>query len=76
MEPPDPPTTIKTLLSFVTMVGVMDDSGLFPGAIKLATEGGKLNAFDTLGVLKSSISSFNKIPVDSDTTNDPHAKLT
>jgi hypothetical protein len=44
------------------MVGVMVDSGRFPGAMKFALLGGNPNALLRSAELKSSISSFMMIP--------------
>lgn len=48
------------------MVGAIELKGLFPGFIKLVGEGGTSKAFVIFGELKSSITSLNIIPVDSD----------
>lgn len=43
--------------------------------MKFATDGGKPKALEEFGLEKSSISSFNRIPVDGETTNDPNTRL-
>lgn len=48
------------------MVGTIELSGLFPGLIKFAGDGGRSNPFVIPGALKSSIWSLNIIPVDFD----------
>ena len=66
LVPPAAPTTSRTWPSLTTIVGTIDDKGLFPGFIKLASDGGIPKAFVILGAEKSSISSFKIIPVDSE----------
>ena len=64
--PPAAPITERTLpvAESTTMVGAMEDNGLFPGRIKLAGLGGiPKKLADTLGDEKSSISLFIMIPV-------------
>jgi len=63
-EPPAPPPTNTTLpAASRTIVGHMDDMGIFPGSMKLLADGGKPKALTSPGVEKSSISSLNMIPV-------------
>ena len=64
LVPPEAPL-IMTIspCSLNTMVGVMDESGLFPGTIKFAGDGGTPNEFSMPGVEKSSISLLKIIPV-------------
>ena len=57
-----------------TMVGVMEESGRFPGAMKLAGEGGTPKEFTIPGVEKSSISLLNMMPVLLPRTLDPKLK--
>jgi hypothetical protein len=65
--PPAAPTTSWTVPFWSTTIeGDIDDSGLFPALIKLATEGGMSKLLVMLGDEKSSISSFRIIPVLSD----------
>ena len=68
LVPPAAPMTERTcpVSELTTIVGVMDDKGLFPGRIKLAGLGGKPKKFITFGEEKSSNSSFKIIPVSSD----------
>lgn len=39
----------------VTIAGVIEDSGLFPGRMKFATDGIYPNSFDVLGIEKSGL---------------------
>ncbi|MNH33085.1 hypothetical protein D3C79_935750 [compost metagenome] len=62
--PPGVPTTITTLPSLVTMVGLMDDSGALPGAMALASPCTRPYMFGTpIFEVKSSISSLRMTPV-------------
>ena len=71
-EPPGVPITIATLSSFVRMVGVIDESGRFLGAIAFASLPTTPNMFATPGFdEKSSISSFSTMPVPSAITPEP-----
>ena len=66
VDPPGDPTTKNGLLSFITIVGVIEDKGLFPGAIALASFPINPKAFGTPGFAeKSSISLFRKNPAPS-----------
>ena len=49
-----------------TIVGLIELKGLFPGLMKFAGDGGTPNALVIFGELKSSISSLNIMPVDSE----------
>ncbi len=61
--PPGEPTTINSLLSLVTMVGVMELSIRLPGSIAFACPPTRPNIFGTPGLmLKSSISLFSRKP--------------
>jgi len=51
--------------------GVMEDSGRFPGAMKLAGAGGRWSGVHSAGTEKSSISLFSTMPVDGDSTLAP-----
>lgn len=51
--------------------GVMEDSGRFPGAMKLAGAGGRWSGVHFAGTEKSSISLFSTMPVDGDSTLAP-----
>ncbi len=57
------------------MVGQVEESGLFPGRMKLAGEGLNPYSLVILGEEKSSISLFSTIPV-SVTTPDPKYPFT
>lgn len=57
------------------MVGQVEERGRLPGRTKLILEGGRPNPFVILGAAKSSISSFNMIPV-SVSNLEPNKKLT
>ena len=59
-----------------TMIGDMDDNGLFPGLIKLAGAGGRDPVATFPGIEKSSISLFNTIPVLGDIIFEPKYELT
>src|SRR5258706_14314635 len=62
--PPGVPTTITDLPSFVTMLGLIDDSGRLPGSILLASPCTSPYRLGTpIFAVKSSISSFSKTPV-------------
>ena len=68
VDPPGEPITIKGLLSLSTMVGVMEESGLFPGSTAFASFPINPNALGTPGFdEKSSISLFKKNPAPSTT---------
>lgn len=55
-EPPAPPIAITTsFFSFNMIVGVIEESGRFPGSMKLAGDGGKPKMFVLSGLEKSSI---------------------
>ena len=73
LEPPAAPVTNFTdLISLSsTMVGHMDERGLFPGLIKFVAEGGRPNSFVTSGEEKSSISLFIMMPVVGDIITEP-----
>ncbi len=71
-EPPGVPITSDTLPSFVRIVGVIDDSGRFFGAIAFASLPTTPNWFASPGLAeKSSISSLSTMPVPSTTTPEP-----
>ena len=73
--PPEAPTTRFTIPSeLTTILGHMEDSGRFPGFIKLAGDAGTPKALTVFGVEKSSISLLNRIPVRFPTTLDPKLK--
>ena len=63
--PPAPPISNRgnSLTGSTTMVGAMDDRGLFPGSIKFAGDGRMPHSLTLFGDEKSSMSSLNKIPV-------------
>ena len=73
LVPPEAPVINLTSpdSSFMTSSGQVEDKGLFPGLMKLFGEGGTSNPLVILGLLKSSISLLNKIPVCGDMTTDP-----
>lgn len=54
-----------------TMIGVMEDKGLFFGLMKLAGAGGRRSGAISVGVEKSSISLFSTMPVEGDNTLAP-----
>ena len=58
-------------LTFITMIGVMDDRGLLFGLIKFEGAGGSLSGDNSVGVEKSSISLLITMPVDGDRTPAP-----
>lgn len=63
-EPPAAPINRSTLpCSSKSIVGHIEDSGIFLGVIKFAGDGGKPYAFERPGTEKSSIPSFRIIPV-------------
>lgn len=63
-EPPaDPAMKTTSPFSFKTITGHMDESGRLPGLMKLAGEGSRPNPFFFPGDAKSSIWSFNMMPV-------------
>lgn len=76
LVPPDAPAinTTSPLVLFVRMIGLMDDIGRLPGAMKLLGEGSTPYALIRPGVEKSSISLLYIIPVIVERTFDP--KLT
>ncbi|KAF6156324.1 hypothetical protein GIB67_013768 [Kingdonia uniflora] len=55
------------------IIGVIDDNGLFFGAMKFAGTGGSLSAIFYVGVEKSSISLLSTIPVEGASTPAPKA---
>lgn len=59
-----------------TIVGVIDDNGLFPGRMKLAGEGGGASPVVLPGMEKSSISLLRMMPVLGDMNLDPKYELT
>lgn len=62
--------------TFSTMVGVMDDKGLFPGLMKLGGAGGGESLPPFEGMEKSPISLLRTIPVLGDNTFAPKYELT
>ena len=75
MVPPEAPTTKVTLPdASTTMVGQLEERGLFPGKIKLFGDGGKPKKLMSPGTEKSSITLFRMIPVDSDVNPAPKLK--
>lgn len=74
--PPDAPDTILTspVRLSRTIVGHVDDIGLFNGRMKLWGEGGTPKELVTLGELKSSISLLKMMPVLGDITTAPKLK--
>ena len=76
LVPPAAPTIqIAFPSSSVTIVGLMELKGLFPGFMKLAGEGGRLNLLVMLGYEKSSIWSFKMMPVEGDMKPQPKLKF-
>jgi len=72
LVPPAAPTTKTASPSELTTInGLIDDRGIFPGAMKFSGEGGISKALVILGAEKSSISSFKIIPVLIDLTLAP-----
>ena len=70
--PPAPPiTSLTSPVPFTTIAGDIDDSGLFPGDMKLALDDG---VFVMLGMLKAVIWLFKSIPVLFDITPEPKLK--
>lgn len=59
-----------------TIVGVIDESGRFPGTIKFAGAGGLAPPVVLNGIEKSSISLFRTIPVDGDIICAPKYEFT
>ena len=56
LEPPDAPIINRTLFALsTTIMGTMDERGLFPGSMKFASAGTKPKPLATPGVEKSSI---------------------
>lgn len=53
------------------MIGVIEDNGLLFGLIKFEGAGGSLSGEISVGVEKSFISLFSKIPVEGERTNAP-----
>lgn len=75
LVPPEAPTTNSTCPSeSATILGHIEDRGLFPGLMKFAAEAGTPKEFTVLGVEKSSISLLNIIPVLFPTTFEPKLK--
>ena len=73
--PPAPPIISWTSPFLSTIItGHIDDSGILPGAIKLAGDAGTPYEFTFPGVEKSSISSFMIMPVVKDRMRDPKLK--
>jgi hypothetical protein len=68
--------SVETLLehTFKTIVGAMDDNGLFPGLIKFDGAGRPAETF--IGMEKSSISLFRSIPVLGDSIREPKYEFT
>ena len=62
--------------TFKTIVGDMEDNGLFPGLIKLAGAGAGTPAETFPGIEKSSISLFRSIPVLGDSICEPKYEFT
>lgn len=58
-------------LTLVTMIGVIEDNGLLFGLIKFEGAGGSLSGEISVGVEKSFISLFSRIPVEGERTNAP-----
>ena len=76
-EPPGEPSTIKILLSLVTSVGLIDDSGRLPGAMLLAVPcTSPYRFFSPTLTVKSSISSLRKKPVPGAIPTAPKRPLT
>src|SRR5271154_4336728 len=72
-DAPGVPITMETLPSRVRIVGVMDDSGRFPGAMALKSPPTTPVPLGTPAfAAKSSISSFKRNPAPSTTTPDPN----
>lgn len=70
--PPAPPISSSTSpLRFKRMVGAIDESGALAGAMKFAGEAAKPYEFTWPGREKSSMPSFNMMPVDLDTMREP-----
>ena len=75
-ELPGEPRIIAVLPLCTTMVGVMEESGRFPGPIALADPWIRPSELGTPGFAeKSSISSFNKKPRPSAVTREPNQSL-
>ncbi len=75
-DPPGEPSTMKVLPSLVTMVGLIELSGRFPGAMALVLPCTSPNRFGTPGfTVKSSISSLRKKPVSPAITLAPNSAL-
>jgi hypothetical protein len=68
--------SVETLLehTFKTIVGAMDDNGLFPGLIKFDGAGRPAETF--IWMEKSSISLFRSIPVLGDSIREPKYEFT
>lgn len=76
-DPPEAPTIILRFPSLSSIiVGVMEDKGLLPGAMKLAALGLKPKALATPTLLKSSCASLKMIPVLVSIIPDPKLRLT
>lgn len=70
--------SVETLLEYTskTIVGAMDDNGLFPGLIKFDGAGGGRPAETFIGMEKSPISLFRSIPVLGDSMWEPKYEFT
>ena len=76
VEPPGEPTTKNGLLSFKTIVGVIEESGLLFGSIAFASLPIRPNTFGTPGLEeKSSISLLRKNPAPFTTHPFPYPKF-
>jgi hypothetical protein len=75
-EPPAAPVTNRTFpVDLSTIItGLIEESGRFPGLMKLFGDGGKLKSLVMFGDEKSSISSLKMIPVDGDIIREPKLK--
>lgn len=62
--------------TFVTIIGVMEDKGLFFGLIKFAGAGGKLSVDISVGIEKSPISLLRIIPVEGERIPAPNGLFT
>ena len=60
------PVNLSTIIT-----GLIEESGLLPGLIKLFGEGGRLKSLVMFGDEKSSISSLKMIPVEGDMIREP-----
>lgn len=76
LVPPEAPTTSLTCPSeSATILGNMEDRGLFPGLMKFAADAGTPKWLVVFGVEKSSIWFMNTMPVLFPTTFDPKLYL-